>query len=61
MNTPSAECDAGWLQHRDDMIVRMPPGWAKSWGVPMQTEAVERLGTFLSFVELRAVFAGISF
>ena len=60
MNTPSAECDAGWLQHRDDMIVLMPPGWAKSWGVRMQIEAVERLGTFLSCVESPAAFAGLS-
>ena len=55
------ECDAGWLQHCDDMIVRMPPGWAESKGVRMQIETVERLGTLLCCVELPAVFAGLSF
>ena len=39
------EYDAGWLRHCDDMIVRMPPGWAESRGVRMQIEVAEKLGT----------------
>ena len=52
------EYDVGWLEHYDELIVLMLPGWAESKGVRIEIEAAEELGILVSYVDLPGTFAG---
>ena len=54
------EYDVGWLEHCDELIVLMLPGWAESKGVRIEIEAAEELDIPVSYADLPGTFAGLS-
>ena len=52
--------DVGWLEHCDELIVLMLPGWSESKGVRIEIEAAEELGILVSYADIPEAFAGLS-